>query len=208
MKWMGVIHWYKWEDVPWEWIVTSLDVDRTASRPSYGSSLRLLLTKMPLIPHEIALHAIQKFILESLIAMRLDKATQWLGQTTVQSRSDSKEPDCSWALHRLPHGHPRNILTVALEVRISEKKSKLSSDVRFWLNQPKGAIKIVIDEDMLANEIWNEQNFVERWHIREIITSSKLVLDYRRACIGFCHFFGRYSLYHMPKHSHITLFLS
>ncbi|KAJ6084945.1 hypothetical protein N7499_004574 [Penicillium canescens] len=137
--------------------------DWTPNCPSYDSSLRLLLTKMRLSPHEVASHLFETLLLTILRPMGLHRAIRLLGTTTVYGISGRKEPDGSWAPYRPPRGHPKNMPTVVLEVALSETQSKLSSDVRFWLNQSHGAVKVVLT---LAINRKGPQITLEKWELR------------------------------------------
>lgn len=137
--------------------------DWTANCPSYDSSLRLLLTKMPLSPHEVALQVFETLLFSALKPMELHRAVRLLRSTTVDGTSGRKEPDGSWAPHRLPRGHPKNMPTVVLEVALSETQSKLSSDVRFWLNQSHGGVKVVLT---LAISRKGPTITLEKWELR------------------------------------------
>lgn len=137
--------------------------DWTAKCPSYDSSLRLLLTKICLSPHEVASRLFETLLSTALRPMGLDRAIRLLGTTRVYGTSGRKEPDGSWAPHRPPRGHPKNMPTVVLEVALSETQSKLSSDVRFWLNQSHGAVKVVLT---LAINRKGPQITLEKWELR------------------------------------------
>jgi hypothetical protein len=136
--------------------------DWTANCPSYDSSLRLLLTKMRLSPHEVASHIFETLLLSALRPMGLHRAIRLLGNTTVCGTSGRKEPDGSWVPHRPPRGHPKNMPTVVLEVALSETQSKLSSDVRFWLNQSHSSVKVVLT---LAIDRKEPRITLEKWEL-------------------------------------------
>lgn len=137
--------------------------DWTANCPSYDSSLRLLLTKMPFSPHEVAPALFETLLSGALRPMGLHRAIRLLRTTTVTGPSGRKEPDGSWAPHRRPRGHPKNMPTVVLEVALSETQSKLNSDVRFWLNQTHGDVKVVLT---LAINRKGPQITLEKWELR------------------------------------------
>lgn len=53
--------------------------------------------------------------------------------------------------------------TVVLEVALSETQSKLSSDMRFWLNQSHGSVKVFLT---LAIKYKGPQITLEKWELR------------------------------------------
>lgn len=138
--------------------------DWTTNCPSYDSSLCLLLTKMRLSPHEVASEVFETLLFSALQPMGLHRAVRHLRSTTVEGTSGRKEPDGSWAPYRLPRGHPKNIPTVVLEAALSETQSKLSSDVRFWLHQSHGGVKVVLT---LAVDRNGPKITLEKWELRD-----------------------------------------
>lgn len=137
--------------------------DWTANCPSYDSSLRLLLTKMRFFPHEVAPRVFERLLSRALIPMGLDGAIRPLGSATIFGTGGTKEADGSWAPYRPPRGHPKKMPTVVLEVALSEPQSKLSSDVRFWLNQTNGNVKVVLT---LTINRKRPQITMEKWELR------------------------------------------
>lgn len=139
--------------------------DWTVNCPSYDSSLRLLLTKIRLAPHEVAASLVDRLVCRALTSMGLDRAIRQLRRTTVFGTTGGKmEADGSWAPRHPPRSHPRDMPTVVLEAALSETQSKLSSDVRFWLNQTHGAVKVVLT---LAINRKGPQITLEKWELRD-----------------------------------------
>ncbi|RMJ24623.1 hypothetical protein PHISP_04504 [Aspergillus sp. HF37] len=145
---------------------------------SFDASQALLLVKMPNAPpHEVAAALFNNLFFEAVEPTGLKYALRYLKSATFHGSSGSKEADFSWAPKRTPPGHSQDWPTVVLEVAYSETKSKLMSDVRFWLHQSQGDVKVVVT--LLINrqtpeitiETWELQN--DRPHRMQQLIVSK-----------------------------------
>jgi hypothetical protein len=124
-------------DPPEPWTETSWS--------SFDASQDLLLVKMPNAPpHEVAAATFNNLFLDAIEPTGLKYALRNLKSAAFHGSSGSKEAGFSWAPKRTPPGHSRDWPTVILEVAYSETKSKLMSDIRFWLHQSKGDVKVVV----------------------------------------------------------------
>jgi hypothetical protein len=137
--------------------------DWTTSPASYDSSLCLLLARIALLPHEVASGRFGWLLISALIPMGLERGIVPFGSATVYGTGGVKQPDSSWA-PRLTGGKLRKKAALVLEVALSETESKLSSDVRFWLNQVHGDVKVVLT---LAIEREGPGIVLEKWELRD-----------------------------------------
>lgn len=55
-----------------------------------------------------------------------------------------KQANGEWVPCKHPHGRSDDRPSVVLEISFSETQSKLMSDVRFWLHESDGDVKIVL----------------------------------------------------------------
>ena len=90
----------------------------------------------------------------------------------------SKQADNAWGPLRAPRGHDHDWPTVVLEVAFSEpSQAKLQSDVRFWLRDGRGKVKIVLtltvdrESPRIIIEKWVLKN--NREHRQEQVTISR-----------------------------------
>ncbi|KAJ5542367.1 hypothetical protein N7535_004787 [Penicillium sp. DV-2018c] len=137
--------------------------DWAANCPSYDSSLHLLLANMALPPHGVASDDFGLILNNHLISMGLKKAVRNLRDSKVDGKGGRKVPDHSWGPQRPPRGHPKDTPTVVLEVALSETRSKLNSDVRFWLGQAQGGVQVVVT---LAIDPKEPHIRLEKWELR------------------------------------------
>ncbi|KXG49027.1 uncharacterized protein PGRI_028970 [Penicillium griseofulvum] len=137
--------------------------DWTTSPASYDSSLCLLLARIALLPHEVASGRFRWLLISALMPMGLGRCIRHFGSAAVYGTGGVKQPDSSWAPRRTG-GNLSKIPTVVLEVALSETESKLSSDVRFWLNQVHGDVKVVLTLDIDRE---GPGIVLEKWELRD-----------------------------------------
>lgn len=135
----------------------------TENWTSFDSSHNLLLIRIPLSPHEVAADTFKKLLLFALQPMGLENALQRLSRTDTEGPSGRKQADGSWAPRRVPIGRSRNWPSVVLEVALSEAQSKLSSDVRYWLHQSQGDVKIALT---LTINRQKPEIILEKWELQ------------------------------------------
>ncbi|RMJ23264.1 hypothetical protein PHISP_05872 [Aspergillus sp. HF37] len=158
-----------------EWVIFEIDEQAFArdflsniesaiskSWTSFDVSSRILLAKMPTPEHSNALTAFHNAIYSALQPMGLHKALQAFPATTVTGDRNAKQGDHGWGPLRPPRGRSRKWPTVVLEVAVSETRSKLQSDVRFWLGEAKGDVNIVFT---LAINRQKPEVTIEKWEL-------------------------------------------
>jgi hypothetical protein len=153
--------------------------DRTLNWSSFDNTLNLLLAKMPpQKPHEEAIRSFDKLLMDALRPMGLDEALHQFGSAIEESPKGGKQADSQWSPIRLPRGRSRDRPTIVLEVALSERYSKLNSDVRYWL-QPlptsedvKIAITLRINRQQpeIIVEKWEREN--NHPHRKQCVTIS------------------------------------
>jgi hypothetical protein len=154
------------------------DEDRSLNWNSFDSSLNLLLARMALAPHEEAVRSFDQLLLEALRPMGLDDALYLLGSATNKTPAGAKQADSQWSPRRAPPGRSRHQPSVVLEVALSETLSKLTSDVRYWLQRlpPRDEVKLAIilainqQRPEIAIESWERKS--SRPHCTQHITIS------------------------------------
>lgn len=132
---------------------------------AYDASQHLLLVRMiRSVQHEIAAATFNDLFLDAVEPTGLKYALRDLKSSTIRGTAGAKEADFSWAPRRCPPGRSRDWPTVVLEVAFAESKSKLTSDVRFWLHQSNGDVKMVLTLSInrqvpeITIEKWESQN--------------------------------------------------
>lgn len=146
---------------------------------------RLLLSKMPSVPHGSVGGVLHDIILSSILPMGLKNTLK----TYVGSRiwggggKRAKEPDYGWGPKRRAPGQPDRP-TIALEVAYSEADKKLQSDVRFWLSPRDGnanaCLTVCIQQSNIRVEQWHRN---DRGRIcRKVVvwitkTTDRLIVD-------------------------------
>jgi hypothetical protein len=158
---------------------------------------RLLLFKMPPLPaHEVALSTFGRLFDDSLQATGLKYAIKQLGSSPYgEGNRGRKRADCEWAPKRPPPGHDRNAPTVVLEVALTETRSKLNSDVRFWLDKARHDVNIALTLDIDQRE---PRITIEKWELvqdkihrtqrvvihsnnqRPVVTGGPLTIDFMK----------------------------
>ena len=153
-----------------EWLLFEID-EETFSRDflnledktpwsSFSKRESLLLVKMMTKEHGAAIGAFHDALILALAPMGLGKALQPYSSATVEGDERSKQGDNAWGPIRAPRGHNRDWPTVVLEVAVSENQPKLQSDVRFWLRDGRGKVKIVFT---LRVDRENQRIIIEKW---------------------------------------------
>jgi hypothetical protein len=129
---------------------------------SFDASRRLLLAKMATPEHTTASMAFHDALKAALEPMGLRKTLQPFSGTAIRGDRGGKRGDQGWGPFRPPRGRSRKWPTVVLEVAVSEPRSKLQSDVRFWLRESKGDVKVVFT---LAVNRRTPEVTIEKWEL-------------------------------------------
>lgn len=112
---------------------------------SYYRQQKALIVKMNTTPHEAA-HS-ELFLLMNFQLERMSDAHQCLvmvGQAIVHTPSRSKKPDQSIKPLHPPSGRSTKWPSFVIESGLSESKSKLAADARWWLNESSGDVKTAL----------------------------------------------------------------
>lgn len=94
--------------------------------------------------HETAHIAFHSILDEKLVAMGMNRNLMGTGSTTVKTNDRWKAPDASYRPLRLPSGRARQWPSLTVEVSVSESRTKLANDARWWLITSAGDVKNVI----------------------------------------------------------------
>ncbi|KAL4911801.1 hypothetical protein BDW62DRAFT_196196 [Aspergillus aurantiobrunneus] len=128
---------------------------------AYDRTLELLLINMVKSKaHENAAGLFDNVFHEALITVGMERSLETIGAATHFATIGGKEPDRAWQPTRLPQDRSDKWPTIVLEVAYSETKSKLQSDVRYWLRAPEGEVKTVLTLRIAQNE---PRIVIERW---------------------------------------------
>ncbi|KAJ5081505.1 hypothetical protein NUU61_009769 [Penicillium alfredii] len=146
---------------------------------SYDISQHLLLVRMPnSVAHEIAHGTFERKLFEALLPMSLEDRLESLRSTPFRAQSGAgKQADSSFAPDQLPQGRTDYWPTLVVETGFSESSSKLFSDVRWWLNESGGDVKMVLTIEIDRNrpqivlEIWVLEN--SRMQRQQVVTVYK-----------------------------------
>lgn len=122
----------------------SSDTLFSKSWTTYSTSEQLILIKMMTAEHSAALVAFQDILSAAVEPTGLKWAMQGFSGKTIHGTTRSKQGDGGWAPKRPPRGHSKKWPAVVMEVAVSEHQSKLLSDIRFWLYESQGDVKIVL----------------------------------------------------------------
>lgn len=139
---------------------------------SFDTEEELLLVTLMKTPHSAASDVVNTMILETLASVRMMRSLQGYSGATIRGQTRGKQADYGWGPKRRPPGQPDSP-SVTLEVAYSESDSKLSSDVRFWLNPDDGnanmclTLRINRSRPEIRIEKWEKQN--DRPHRSQII---------------------------------------
>lgn len=139
------------------------DTTRFSSYDNFNNLLLVgIMSSDP--PHAVVAPEFQTLLIETLKPMDLSEAIRTLSGSFTEGPSGRKAPDSSWAPRRVPRGRSKNWPTVVLEVAFTEPQSKLSSDVRYWLHQSQGEVKIVLT---LTIDRRKPNILLEKWELLE-----------------------------------------
>ncbi|KAL2827514.1 hypothetical protein BDW59DRAFT_143902 [Aspergillus cavernicola] len=146
---------------------------------SYDPKLELLLIKMPeSTTHAVAAHTFHDMLIRAAQPTGMELALRPLGSGYHHAPMGGKQPNMAWRPRRVPPGRSQGWPSVVLEVALSERRSKLQSDVRYWLRAPQGDVKTVLtlaidrNAPKITIEKW-ENNVNGFHHLQQRIVISK-----------------------------------
>ncbi|RDW61822.1 uncharacterized protein DSM5745_10494 [Aspergillus mulundensis] len=128
---------------------------------AYDTALELLLIKMPESPaHSAAGPFFNNVLLDALCPMGLTRELATLGAKIRRTPEGAKAPDMCWQPQHVPFHATQGWPSVVLEVAYSETRKKLQSDIRWWLREADGHVKIVLT---IAISRYGPGIMLERW---------------------------------------------
>lgn len=129
---------------------------------SFDLNAKLLLAKMPSIPHSVAGSELHTILINLLQPMGLGRAIKGYPGADIWGNREKrgKEPDYGWNPKRRPPGQADRP-SVVLEVAYSESDLKLQSDIRFWLSPKDGNANVCLT---IRIDRTRPQIRVEQWH--------------------------------------------
>ncbi|EAW21131.1 uncharacterized protein NFIA_062920 [Aspergillus fischeri NRRL 181] len=140
------------------------ETDLSKQWKSYNRSRQLLFVEIArgTPEHTEATQTFNYILKEAVDRMGLSTVLRNFSDTMIQGDDCAKVPDNGWGPRRPPAGRSRKWPTVVLEVGVSQGKSKLEEDARFWLEESEGDVKIslAISVDPRIPEI-----VLEKWKI-------------------------------------------
>lgn len=171
---------------------------------SFSATEELLLVKMMTYEHAAALGAFGNALIQALGPMGLGMALQAYSGATIKGKDEkkSKQSDNGWGPLRPPHGHDRKWPTTVLEVAVSEAQPKLQSDVRFWLHEGQGKVKLVFtltvdrQSPRITIDKWELKPYGDRGHRTQQVTvyqgaNKRMYTTGTPLVIEFCKLFLR-----------------
>lgn len=130
----------------------------------YDNTNGFLLFRMLSRPHEVAAARFELLLERALESMGLDSVLQTFSSSTTNGPTGKKQADGSWAPRRLPRDRSNDWPSLVLEVALSQGESKLISDVRFWLHQSNGDVKIALTLEIYRHR---PEIVLEKWDLRQ-----------------------------------------
>ncbi|CAI7628803.1 unnamed protein product [Penicillium bialowiezense] len=123
---------------------------------------KLILAKMPTIPHGTLGGEFNNIICDSLRPMGLHRALKTYPESRVHGNEERryKFPDFGWGPKRRPRNQPDEP-AVVLEVAYTESEKKLQSDIRFWLTPDNGNANVCLTAKI---DKTNSEIRVEQWN--------------------------------------------
>lgn len=126
--------------------VDTYDRDMIKYWKSYTRSQHLLLVKMSLPAHAIALAKFHDALIRALNRNNpeLEDELQPFPNVRVHGGNKTKQPDNGWGPLHGPVDRSDKWPAVVLEAGLSERTSKLQSDAQWWLGNSNGDVKIAL----------------------------------------------------------------
>jgi hypothetical protein len=140
------------------------ETDLSKQWKSYNRSRQLLFVQIArgTPEHTEATQTFNDILKEAVDRLGLSTALKCFSGTMIRGDDWAKVPDNGWGPRRPPAGRSRRWPTVVLEVGVSQGKSKLEEDARFWLEESEGDVNIslAISVDRRIPEI-----VLEKWKV-------------------------------------------
>ncbi|KKZ60372.1 hypothetical protein EMCG_04887 [[Emmonsia] crescens] len=127
---------------------------------SYHMSLKILIIKMPLRPHEVLA---REFDLLLVPKARQISEIFAVGSVTVKGTTRSKAPNCAYQPETFPAGRDEKWPSVVLEIGLPESRTKLERDCHWWLNDSRGEVKIALG---ISINRTRKEIIIKRWELQ------------------------------------------
>lgn len=118
--------------------------DRQFDADSYYAKEEAIVVKMKSRMHEVAHATFSQILVQKLSGMKMNDKLKPIGASTTKTNDRSKEPDESYMPISLPKDRSRQWPSLTVEVGVSESRTKLANDARWWLTESAGDVKNVI----------------------------------------------------------------
>ncbi|KAK2733470.1 hypothetical protein FQN55_003341 [Onygenales sp. PD_40] len=129
---------------------------------SYHTTLKILVIKMPLPPHEVFAG---EFDLLLVPKARQIGGLRVVRETTVKGASRKKSPDCSYRPETLPAQRDKRWPSVVVEVGLAESQARLEGDCGWWLCDSHGEVKIALG---VSIDRTRKEMIIKRWELQRI----------------------------------------
>ena len=120
--------------------------EKLPGRIDYSFSSQTLILKMSAEPHEQAADRFGILLGHLAIQMNVFRRINCMASTLVRGHDRAKQADRAWLPE--PRQQEKQIPTVALEVGYSQTSAKLENDIKWWLNEANGRMKMGITIDI------------------------------------------------------------
>lgn len=131
---------------------------------SFDAVESLLLAMGMTKEHSLASVAFGQMLTDALAPMSLNHALQAYPGVEIEGDTRNKIPDNSWSPKRLPRSRSDKWPAVVLEVAVSESQPKLQSDIRFWLRESQGDVRIAL---ALTVDRKRPHILIEKWETQD-----------------------------------------
>ena len=124
----------------------------------------LILVKMTTEAHEQAYIGLDHFLVAKLTLMDPGLVRELLSprHADIESNSHQKKADSSYRPKILPPGRSDHWPTVVVESALSESRSKLAADARWWLSESAGDVKAALT---IAVQKARREITIEKWEL-------------------------------------------
>ncbi|KAL2864452.1 uncharacterized protein BJX67DRAFT_220253 [Aspergillus lucknowensis] len=174
---------------------------------AFDPDLKQLLIAMPESKvHAVAATAFSRMVDRATRTVGMEYGLNNLGAGSFESATmGMKQADTAWQPMRIIPGRDYHWPTMVLEVALSERRSKLQSDIRWWFRAPPqaGAVSIVLtlrinrNKEEIIIDKWERSTAPDRGHLKQRVVVSRsqragnITIDGAPLIIGFNNVFLR-----------------
>lgn len=134
---------------------------------SYDKQHSIILIEMESKVHASACHSFTGII--ETWGGQAESILMPSGSASFRGTTRTKRGDCSWMPAEIPSGRSPKWPTLAVEVQWSEPTSHLMDDIRFWLDDSEGDVRIILTISISARYTIT----IQRWSLRYRQNQSK-----------------------------------